>query len=186
MELALQALEHARDLNQRQHPFDAFWVYRISAALGTRDREHLWQEAREQMAMLGEPAAGHIHLISGVRARQRELWLEGRAQLYDALDLWKTHPYPKGLFDVATQLGDIYRELPSDRDSRRTAIRFYRLAERLGTRLGLAELPSVRQRLNTALTHAAASRTYLLKEADDELAQLSFSTALTDFALTLR
>jgi tetratricopeptide (TPR) repeat protein len=186
MERSLQQLEHAWDLNQRQHPFDVFWVYRINAALETRDRERLWQEACEQMAVLGEPAAGHLHLIGAVRARHRELWLEARAQLYDALDLWKTHPYPKGLFDVAIQLGDVYRELPSDPDSRRTAILFYRLAERLGTRLGLAELPSVRQRLDTALTQPAASPAYLIKEADDRLAQLSFSRILAGFALTLR
>jgi tetratricopeptide (TPR) repeat protein len=186
MKRSLQRLEHACDLNQRQHPFDAFWVYRISAALETRDRERLWQEAREQMAVLGQPAAGHLYLIGGARARQRELWIEARAQLQDALDLWKIHPYPKGLFDVARQLADTYRELPSNRNNRRTAILFYRLADRLGTRLGLADLPSVRQRLSTELTRSAASPAYLLKEADDQLAQLSFSSALTGYSLTLR
>jgi tetratricopeptide (TPR) repeat protein len=134
------------------------------------------------MLSLHESAAAHLHLVSGMKAWRLERPFTAVDHLTRALDLWKRYAYPKGTFDASLQLGDAYSQLGSSMENRMRAVLHYRLAERLGSRLQLARHGEAQLKLAAAMHRIAMTPAYLIKEADEQLEQLSYSQMMAGWS----
>jgi tetratricopeptide (TPR) repeat protein len=173
MEVALGRLRSAWRAADRLgivQPYHANWVYRVSNELGNRDRDKLLDEAIETAREFGDGGwAGHVKLSLANRAIAGEQWPRAADYLLQALDVWTTRPYPKGLFDVSCRLGRVYKEMGGPH--RIDSAMYWRMAERIGARLGLPERWGARRHLEEVSQQSPFDRSQLPKRLDERLAE---------------
>jgi tetratricopeptide (TPR) repeat protein len=173
LELALREHEHAARFNEADNPYQYLWMSRIHYALGSTDEDDWWHLAQERMQDAGGLAMAHIWLDRGTRALQN-----GRSRsriaanhLQTAFDIWVTAPYPKGLFDASLGLGNAYSTFARTHTDRRRALFYFRMAEQLAMRLGLARLRQARRGRLKASARLPASSS-VLHSVDRQIASL--------------
>jgi hypothetical protein len=173
LELALREHERVLRFNEADNPYQYLWMARIHHALGSTGETRWWHLAQERMEDAGGLAMAHIWLDRGTRALQdgRSRSRIAASHLQTALDLWITAPYPKGLFDAALGLGVAYSTARSQADRRRTVF-YFRMAEQLAIRLGLAQIGQARRARIKASARLPVSRRILLCSIDDQILSL--------------
>jgi len=187
MEIALRRLvsahDHARRTAGFANPFHAIWIYRVSEALGTRDRATRWEEARQFAEEFGGPGVAHIRLTGAYRAIRDEDWVTAADLLTEAQQIWKRHPYLKGSFDVSYSLGRVYQELGPQHHA--DAMMNLRLAARIGARLRLPKAAKAKKQLSETVQGSSFSPQYLIRQADERLKEQSFSRLLRGWSFSI-
>jgi hypothetical protein len=182
MDLALHEFKRAEEYNYEENPFNAFWTSRASRALRALDLKTVWGDAQERMSVLGDGGLAHIRLDEGRAALEEKRHKAALTRLHQTEHVWKGSLYRKGLFDVAVALGEGYAGLRGTSDDHKRALAYFRLADRLGARMRLADRESVRRQLFRLLARSSVPVSRQLHEADERLEEMSFASVLSEMS----
>jgi tetratricopeptide (TPR) repeat protein len=180
MAIALEQLKTAQRTTIQTrgfaNPYHEFWIYHASDALQTKDRDTCWEEAKQSVEAFGGPMIAHLRLAEAGRAIQRGHWISAKGLLDEALDIWKKRSYVKGAFDASLKLSYVLKELGTN--CRDEALKYARLAVRLGTHLHLPSLGDAQRQFNSLAQLSSRSQQFSVRQADDALQESSFSKIL--------